>query len=106
MSTHNNENQQGGFTGSDYLSPFPQSPFSPIPQMWPYSSTMVPQVYSSPTGDNVIIPLTNKHMIPYVDIDTGMNDNYIAQKQITDYLYYRVLDKWYMNQTCVIFLNI
>jgi hypothetical protein len=32
--------------------------------------------------------------MPSIDVDTGMNDNYYAQKQMTNYLYYRVLDKW------------
>jgi len=30
----------------------------------------------------------------YVDIDTGLNDSYIVQKDVTKYFMYKALDKW------------
>ena len=38
--------------------------------------------------------ITTKFLVPAVDIDTGINDNYFAQKQVTERLHYRMLDKW------------
>jgi hypothetical protein len=36
-------------------------------------------------------------MIPTVEIDSGLNDNYLAQKQVTEWLLLRMLDKWLYN---------
>lgn len=30
----------------------------------------------------------------YVDIDTGLNDSYVVQKDVTKYFMYKALDKW------------
>jgi hypothetical protein len=30
----------------------------------------------------------------YVDIDTGLNDSYVVQKDVTKYFMYKTLDKW------------
>ena len=33
----------------------------------------------------------------YVDIDTGLNDSYVVQKDVTKYFMYKTLDKWIFN---------
>ncbi len=33
----------------------------------------------------------------YVDIDTGLNDSYVVQKDVTKYFMYKTLDKWIYN---------
>lgn len=71
---------------SDYLSPL--SPLSPISQVkvTPYATQV--------TTANVFTPYVyNPHM--YVNIDTGLNSSYIVQKDVTEWLWYRILDKWF-----------
>jgi hypothetical protein len=49
-----------------------------------YQCTQIPAQYVLPT-----------YFIRYpFEYDTGLNDNYIAQKQMTKYLHYRILDKY------------
>jgi hypothetical protein len=44
------------------------------------------------------LPVVAPHMmIPTVEIDSGLNDNYLAQKQVTEWLLFRMLDKWLYN---------
>ena len=66
------------------------SPISTI-EVKPYSTTI--------TTANMLVPT----LYPYlnIDIDTGLNDNYFAQKQMTEYFLNRVLDKWlYKDDMC------
>lgn len=75
----------------DYLSPL--SPFSPISQIkiMPHSTQI--------TTANIFAPINP--YIAYVDIDTGLNSSYIVQKDTTEYLWYRILDKWfYTDELC------
>lgn len=51
----------------------------------------IPSVYPNIQYIPVAVP---RVLIPTVDIDSGLNDNYLAQKQVTEWLLYRVLDKW------------
>uniref|UniRef100_A0A6C0EBV2 Uncharacterized protein n=1 Tax=viral metagenome TaxID=1070528 RepID=A0A6C0EBV2_9ZZZZ len=41
-------------------------------------------------------PLVSLKLNPtlYVDVDTGLNDNYMIQKDVTEYIRYKTLDKW------------
>jgi len=48
----------------------------------PYELTVIPQP---------LYPLVS------VDVDTGMNGNYTAQKQMVEYFLYKTLDKWLWN---------
>jgi hypothetical protein len=74
----------------DYLSPL--SPLSPISQIkvTPYSTQI--------TTANVFA--VNPYYA-YVNVDTGLNSSYIVQKDVTEYLWYRILDKWfYSDELC------
>lgn len=58
------------------------------------------QTYPYPYVNQTIryMPVISPRMvIPTIDIDSGINDNYLAQKQVTEWLLYRVLDKWIYN---------
>lgn len=63
----------------------------------------------SPSSSSIIVPHVNTVSVPlispvvqvtpvfpYVKInyDSGMNDNWMVQKQANDYLFYRILDYW------------
>jgi len=59
----------------------------------PYSTTItnysVPTLYTLPTT------------VYSVDVNTGLNDNYLAQKQMTKHFLHKVLDKWlYKDDMC------
>ncbi len=72
---------------SDYLSPL--SPISQI-KVTPYSTQIL--------TTNVFA--TNPY-VAYLNVDTGLNNSYIVQKDITKYLWYRIFDKWfYTNELC------
>jgi len=76
----------------DYLSPL--SPLSPISQIkvTPYSTQI--------TTANVFTPYVYPY-VAYVNVDTGLNSSYIVQKDVTEYLWYRILDKWfYSDELC------
>jgi hypothetical protein len=71
------------------------SPVSTI--ISPVSSVYSTSIYSQPNGYTTVG--TTTLLKPYVYSneeydDFGLNNNYLAQKQMTEYLYYRVLDKW------------
>ena len=59
---------------------------------------------SSPYSTNittaqVITPMYK--LVDYDNYDTGLNTSYIAQKEMTEYLLYRILDKWlYTDEMC------
>jgi hypothetical protein len=66
------------------------SPVSTI-NVKPYSTTI--------TTSNMLVPT----VYPFLNynVDTGINDNYFAQKQTTEYLHLRILDKWlYRDEMC------
>ena len=53
--------------------------------------TLTPtQTYTSVTT----LPVVAVKPTVYVDIDTGLNDSYIVQKDVTKYFMYKALDKW------------
>lgn len=67
------------------------SPLSPL-------STISQSVVVSTNPLTIVSPLVPRVLITkpsyVVDIDTGMDDNYIVQKDVTKYLMYKALDKW------------
>lgn len=71
------------------LSPmYPLSPFSTVSQSVNYNNNTMTVV--TPIGPR-IITTGPRYMI---DIDTGIEDNYIVQRDITRYFMYKSLDKW------------
>ena len=53
--------------------------------------TLTPtQTYTSVTT----LPVVAVKPTVYVDMDTGLNDSYIVQKDVTKYFMYKALDKW------------
>jgi hypothetical protein len=80
------------------LSPTYTGTFSP-----PYTTTLSPTYTTtlSPTLSTSIIGITPNNIsllavkpTVYVDIDTGLNDSYIVQKDVTKYFMFKTLDKW------------
>jgi Mg2+ and Co2+ transporter CorA len=71
----------------NYLSPMAYSPVSQI-KVTPYSTQI--------TTANVFTPY------PYnVRVDTGLNSSWIVQKDTAEWLWYRILDKWfYSDELC------
>jgi hypothetical protein len=60
-----------------------------------YTTTLSPTYTTSVVG----ITPTNLSLLAvkptvYVDIDTGLNDSYIVQKDVTKYFMFKTLDKW------------
>jgi hypothetical protein len=61
----------------------------------PYTTTLSPTLSTSIVGiapSNVSL-LAVKPTV-YVDIDTGLNDSYVVQKDVTKYFMFKTLDKW------------
>ncbi len=75
--------------------PSPLSPFSPI-------STITQSVITNNNPLTVVTPIgpivTAVRPSYIVDIDTGMDDNYYVQRDVTKYLLYKTLDKWIFNE--------
>ena len=63
------------------------SPFTPMSAV---STTLLN------VNPNAISMLAVKPTV-YVDIDTGLNDSYVVQKDVTKYFMYKTLDKWIYN---------
>ena len=75
-------------TTTNVLSPY--SPYSPYAPYTPYVT--VPS----------IVPVTPLLTTPYyaVEVETGLNEGYLAQKQMVDHMLYLVLDKWLYKDLC------
>lgn len=88
------------------LTPTYTTTFSP-----PYTTTLSPTYTTtlsptytttlSPTYTSSIVGITPNNLsllavkpTVYVDIDTGLNDSYIVQKDVTKYFMFKTLDKW------------
>jgi len=71
------------------------SPLSPL-------STVSQSVVVSTNPLTVVSPIAPRVLITkpsyVVDIDTGMDNNYIVQKDVTKFLMYKALDKWLFKQ--------
>lgn len=69
----------------------PQGP-RVITKVIPTSTTITPTIAT-------FIPTTT--IFTPIEIDTGLNTSYLAQKEMTHYLLYRILDKWlYEDDLC------
>jgi hypothetical protein len=81
------------------LSPYsqlsPYSPLSPYSQLSPYSPSVItkynPLTVVTPIGQPLLYTRPGGY---YFDIETGINDNAIVQRDVTKYLRYKTLDKW------------
>lgn len=84
----------------------PVSPLSPLSVSLPtpYSpiSTVTQSVVTNTNPLTVVTPIgpviTTLRPSYVVDIDTGMDNNYYVQRDITKYLLYKTLDKWIFNE--------
>lgn len=99
-------------TSTTILSPLtpysvrPVSPLSPlsvsIPNHFSPISTITQSIITNNNPLTVVTPIgpiINTIRPSYiVDIDTGMEDNYNVQRDITKYLLYKTLDKWIFNE--------
>ena len=79
------------------LTPITLSPAPPITTMSAVSQSVIvnndPLTVVTPIGP-VLYNLPNRYV---VDVDTGMNDNYIVQRDVTLSIMYKALDKWLYN---------
>jgi hypothetical protein len=74
-----------------------QTPVSTITQslLSPFSPSVItkydPLTVVTPIGQPLLYTRPGGY---YLDIDTGINDNYIVQRDVTKFLRYKTLDKW------------
>lgn len=75
------------------------SPFSKV-KVTPYSTTVTTQHYPlSPISPTYIVPSVTP--LYTFEIDTGLNDNPFAQKQMVDFIMAKVYNKWiYSDDLC------
>lgn len=79
----------------------PLSPISSISTITPVINDIKVTPYSTTvTSTNLLYPV----FAPYnatIDFETGLNDSYMIQKEATEWLRYRILDKWlYADEMC------
>jgi hypothetical protein len=76
------------------LTPITLSPAPPITTVSAVTQSVIvnndPLTVVTPIGP-VLYNLPNRYV---VDVDTGMNDNYIVQRDVTLSIMYKALDKW------------
>jgi hypothetical protein len=72
------------------------SPMSQMSQMSPFSPLSTVSTTLLNVNPNALSMLAVKPTV-YVDIDTGLNDSYVVQKDVTKYFMYKALDKWIYN---------
>lgn len=76
----------------------PASPISPLSHVSPFfPTTTVSKVVVSPYSTNVYTSNMFSPFTPfgaYYEYDTGLNTSWLAQKDMTEYLLMRILDKW------------
>jgi len=74
------------------------SPLTPLTITQSPLSTVTPSVIVNTDPLTVLspirTPLLYRRPTFMVDIDTGVNDSYIVQRDVTKYLRYKTLDKW------------
>jgi hypothetical protein len=73
------------------------SPTSSEIDITPYKTTVTTRTNVMPVVQmQYTTPLVSSLAVPVYDIDydTGMNDNYLTQKEMTKWMLYRILDKW------------
>ena len=80
----------------------PVSPLSPLSFSVGPIPTITQSVVTSTNPLTVVTPIgpiiTAVRPSYVVDIDTGMDNNYYVQRDITRYLLYKTLDKWIFNE--------
>jgi hypothetical protein len=54
--------------------------------------TLTPTQVVTPLGSRLSLLAVKPTL--YVDMDTGLNDSYVVQKDVTKYFMYKALDKW------------
>jgi hypothetical protein len=95
------------FSSTTVLSPLtpltitPVSPLSPLSVSIRSIPTITQSVVTSTNPLTIVTPIGPVlHTRPsyLVDIDTGMDDNYYVQRDVTKYLLYKTLDKWIFNE--------
>ena len=81
-------------TLSPTLTTYSQAQNNILPVYSPtYSNlTLTPTQVVTPLGSRLSV-LALKPTL-YVDMDTGLNDSYVVQKDVTKYFMYKALDKW------------
>jgi len=63
--------------------------------------TPVSKVITTPYSTQIVTTNVVTPFVSVYDYDTGLNTSYIAQKEMTEYLLYRILDKWlYSDEMC------
>jgi hypothetical protein len=89
---------------STISSPLSMSPLSPLSPLSPpflaktNPTTIVQAVTNLPTFNlSTNLPVFAIKPSLYIDVDTGINDSYLVQKDITKYFMYKTLDKWLYN---------
>lgn len=74
------------------------SPLTPLTITQSPLSTVTPSVIVNTDPLTVVTPIGTPLLYRrpgfMVDIDTGVNDSYIVQRDVTKYLRYKTLDKW------------
>ena len=80
------------------LTPLSVTPLSPASPVLTFSSAVSQSVIVKNDPLTIVTPIGPQLITTrpkyIVDIDTGMEDNYIVQKDVTKYLLYKTLDKW------------
>lgn len=69
------------------------SPVSEV-SISPYSTTVTTRNVLTPIVPTYLVDYNKYDLTKYFDYDTGMNDNYTTQKEMTKWLLKRILDKW------------
>lgn len=75
------------------ISPAQTTTLSSLSQLSPLSQFTTDTVLTTSVVRGDISLLAVKPTV-YVDIDTGLNDSYIVQQDVTKYFMYKTLDKW------------
>lgn len=82
-------------TISSPLSMSPLSPLSPPFLAKTNPTTIVQAVTNLPTVNlSTNVPFLAIKPSLYLDVDTGINNSYLVQKDVTRYFMYKTLDKW------------
>ena len=71
------------------------STISTITPITPISKVTVTPYSTTVTTTNVVAPIST-----FVEYESGLNDSYIAQKDMTKYLLNRILNKWLYGDMC------
>lgn len=77
------------------------SPISSSFVMTPVSKVIMSPYNTKIITTNMYTPINTNVFNTTYEIDTGLNDSYMAQSDMTKYMLYRILDKWlYTDEMC------